>query len=354
MAKNEDGNFLLLPARHSGDIHSIKSMKTFFATCLLSLTSLNTCLAASASIMDELISESNLQSYYKNYLAAFSVNDLALKMAEADISTYFSYFGSIYLSRFSLLRQMKKYDEAYTAALKTKEIFSTDPQKDGEDYSLLLRDMAEMLMEQGKYAAAEKFALQAVENLEAKRSRDELLVPDLYRVLSRIYVKLGKPEQAVLVLKKAVDFSDPKSAMGAGQQSSSLEELAEVYRASGKKDLAELAGKKSEAIGHQIAMVSQVRVESPKNYAAASLDKNSCALPVYPQEALQKQLRGSTTYRFLIDESGAIAAKYISISSGSDLLDATTLQAYARCKFSPARQDGKALRSWYTGRFIWN
>ncbi|MFZ6778824.1 TonB family protein [Undibacterium sp. Ji83W] len=298
--------------------------------------------------------EATLQAHYKNYEGALKVNDLALKMAEANKSTYFTYLGSIYGFRFHLLKDLKKYDEAYIMALKTKEIDSTDPAKDGVNYSMLLRDIAEMLMEQGKYAAAEKFAFEAVENLESKGPKGEFLMPDLYRVLSRVYVKLGKLEQAVLVLKKAIAFSEQHGKEGTGQKSASLDELSKVYRALGWTDLAELAYKMSNEAKPPMGYISVVGPQSPKNYSPATLDGKSCTLPEYPQEALQRQLRGTVKFRFLIEESGDISAKYISISSDSLLLDSAALQAFSKCKFYPATQDGKAIRSWYSGQFIWN
>jgi len=300
------------------------------------------------------MAEASLQSYHKNYAGALRVNDLAIKMVEENKSTYFSYLGSVYQHRFYIFEYLKQYDEAYNMALKTKDIFSTDPAKDGSSYAMLLRDIAEMLMKQGKHAAAEKFAFEAVEHLESKGPKGELLMPDLYRVLSRVYVNLQKLEQAVLVLKKAVDFSDPNNKEGLGQKSASLAELSKVYRALGQTDLAELAGKKSNEIKPPMGYFSVVSAPRPKNYSPATLDGKSCTLPKYPEEALQKQLSGTAKFRFLIDENGGIAAKYISFSSGSVLLDTASLQAFSRCKFSPEMQDGKVTRSWYSGQFVWN
>ncbi|MFZ6642335.1 TonB family protein [Undibacterium sp. TC4M20W] len=335
-------------------MNSIKSIKSFFAICLFWLASSNACLAASSNILDELMYEANLQTYYKNYAGALRANDLALNIAEANRSTYFTYFARLYENRFHTLQNMKRYDEAYATALKTKEILSTDPAKDGANYSNLLREIAEMLMEEGKYAAAEKFAFEAVENLESKGTDDELIMPDLYRVLSRAYVKLGKLEQAVSVLKKAVAFSNQQGKTSSLQKSASLEDLSKVYRTLGRTDLAELADKENSKIEHTITMVSNVRVERPKNYSPVAFDRNSCTQPKYPEEALQQQLRGTAKFRFLIDENGGIAAKYISVSSGSVLLDTATLQAFSRCKFSPEMHDGKAMRSWFSGQFVWN
>ncbi|MFZ6732007.1 TonB family protein [Undibacterium sp. Ji42W] len=333
-------------------MHTTKSMKLFFTLCLLALSSMHICLAKN-NILDELLNESNSQRLSKNYPGALRANNLALAVAEENKASYFSYFGSIHAGRFLILHQMQQYDEAYTAALRTKEIYSTDPEKDGAYYSFLLNELAEMLMEQGKYKAAEKFALESIENMELKGSTQAQQLPRLYQTLSDIYINLGQLDQAVLILKKSIIFSKKWGIDAATQTSEALIALSKVYLALGQTDLAEQALQEKKELKFGTGYISVIRAQPAKKYSPATLDGKTCSPPQYTAEALQKSLHGTAKFRFLISETGEIAAKYISTSSGSLLLDTATLQAFSTCKFSPARENDIATRSWYSGQFAW-
>ena len=331
------------------------------ATALLALTSFQVCHAEDDFILrqriSELENETLFQAQSKNYTAALNVNELAIAVVEPNRNLYPSQLANIYFERFRILRQIGQFDGAYIMAMKAGEMQKKIPSSDGINYSLVLRELAEMLAGQGKLATAEKFSLDAVKHIEGKPGRDTIDTSSYYLQLSKIYVRQEKFDQAELVLNKALAAAgraiDPKSEWAARAQVETLTELSKLYAAQGKTAQAQQADKQRSEIVLPSTMATLTYVKPDGAYVPVRVSDARCKKPKYTDQALQQAMQGTTRFRFLVDEKGDIVERYVSASSGFHELDMATLKSYAKCDFFPATSGGKAIRAWYSGEFAW-
>ena len=99
-----------------------------------------------------------------------------------------------------------------------------------------------------------------------------------------------------------------------------------------------------------------VQAQAPAAPAAKSpalADFNKCAKPVWPKEALRRELQGTVTMEFKIDADGSVAESRVLKSSGSPLLDEAARFGLAKCKFHPNTLDGKAQPTWMKIQYVW-
>jgi protein TonB len=69
-----------------------------------------------------------------------------------------------------------------------------------------------------------------------------------------------------------------------------------------------------------------------------------CPSPDYPERARLRNLEGRVVMIADIGPDGAVLDVRLQTSSGHDLLDRAALEAVRRWRFSPAREDGRAVR----------
>jgi len=87
----------------------------------------------------------------------------------------------------------------------------------------------------------------------------------------------------------------------------------------------------------------------PVHYAARDLDVYPQPLnriePAYPQTALAGEIGGSVTLLLLIDESGRVSNASVVDAFPPDVFDESALRALAATAYSPAKKNGRVVRS---------
>jgi len=84
-----------------------------------------------------------------------------------------------------------------------------------------------------------------------------------------------------------------------------------------------------------------------------AMPKIPCDKPVWPQEALRRELKGTVIMKFLIDVDGRVLEKEIMKSSGHEILDLAALDATARCTFIVSPQSGQLDKEWVMLQYVW-
>jgi TonB family protein len=79
----------------------------------------------------------------------------------------------------------------------------------------------------------------------------------------------------------------------------------------------------------------------------------SCPKPEWPRESLRFEQLGKVTMAFLIGEDGKVQDAVITETSGFPLLDAAALEGVAKCRFKPAKTDGKLQAAWLKMQYVW-
>lgn len=72
--------------------------------------------------------------------------------------------------------------------------------------------------------------------------------------------------------------------------------------------------------------------------------------PAYPQAARKARWEGSVVVRLLIDTNGSVASVTVRQGSGYDVLDQAAVQAVKNWRFSPAKEQGVPVTSFYDAR----
>lgn len=72
---------------------------------------------------------------------------------------------------------------------------------------------------------------------------------------------------------------------------------------------------------------------------------------IYPREAVNKNIEGKATVKFLINADGDVEKVFLKISSGSEILDSATVKYARKLKFLPAQANGKSINIWMTMSF---
>jgi len=86
---------------------------------------------------------------------------------------------------------------------------------------------------------------------------------------------------------------------------------------------------------------------------AAAYD-GGCRKPEYPRSALNAGAAGVSLLGFLIAADGSATQSTILSSSGNTEMDEDARDAFMRCAFKPATQDGKPIDSWVRVMYVWS
>jgi hypothetical protein len=78
-----------------------------------------------------------------------------------------------------------------------------------------------------------------------------------------------------------------------------------------------------------------------------------CQKPIWPKEAIRKELTGTVTMKFLIDGDGRVLEKELVKSSGHEILDSAALEATARCKLTVAPMNKNSEKEWVMNQYVW-
>lgn len=73
--------------------------------------------------------------------------------------------------------------------------------------------------------------------------------------------------------------------------------------------------------------------------------------PVYPAEAVKRNIEGKVTIKLYVDEKGDIKNMIVGNSSGSAILDSATTNYAGKLKFTPALANGKPKNVWVSMTF---
>jgi TonB family protein len=96
-----------------------------------------------------------------------------------------------------------------------------------------------------------------------------------------------------------------------------------------------------------------LRDPSPQAQGSPRMVFQGCT-PDYPAESLRLEEQGTTTLRFVIDETGGVVEAVMVASSGSPRLDEAALLSLRRCMFRPARgPDGAPIKAETRVEYIW-
>jgi TonB family protein len=79
----------------------------------------------------------------------------------------------------------------------------------------------------------------------------------------------------------------------------------------------------------------------------------SCGKPVYPAQALERKIEGTSTIRFLLSPEGKVLESRLESSSGDASLDEAARSALSQCTFTPPLYNGKPVRAWTAVRYVW-
>ncbi len=90
----------------------------------------------------------------------------------------------------------------------------------------------------------------------------------------------------------------------------------------------------------------------PPNLRGA-MPRMPCEKPIWPKEALQKELEGTVAMKFLIDADGRVFDKAIVKSSGHAILDVAALEATARCTIEVSPPVGQQKKEWVLIQYVW-
>ncbi len=83
------------------------------------------------------------------------------------------------------------------------------------------------------------------------------------------------------------------------------------------------------------------------------LDFTTCAKPLWPAGDLKAKHTGTVTLGFSVTEAGAVAGSRIVKSSGFAGLDEAARTGIAKCRFKPARENGKPAAADVQVQYVW-
>ncbi len=93
--------------------------------------------------------------------------------------------------------------------------------------------------------------------------------------------------------------------------------------------------------------------KAPDVRTKAVADFNTCAKPVYPQEARRFEQTGTVMLSFLIGTDGKVADSKILKSSGFRSLDQAAVVGISKCQFKPATLNGVPEQAWMQMQYVW-
>ena len=110
------------------------------------------------------------------------------------------------------------------------------------------------------------------------------------------------------------------------------------------------------ALGSAIACLSFMGglcLADPAPAVQKVLPSAKCIKPEYPSRSLTEQEEGTVTLGFLISVTGEVIDSRIERTSGYRRLDERARTAIAKCEFHAKQEDGKAVQSWQTVKYVW-
>lgn len=83
------------------------------------------------------------------------------------------------------------------------------------------------------------------------------------------------------------------------------------------------------------------------------LDFSTCAKPTWPADDLKAKHTGTVVLGFSVTEAGAVADSRVVKSSGFPGLDEAARTGISRCRFKPAKTNGKAAAADVQIQYVW-
>lgn len=109
-----------------------------------------------------------------------------------------------------------------------------------------------------------------------------------------------------------------------------------------------------------LALTAHAQTSAPDAPTSPSADAQQtppprrCSKPEYPKDALRANATGVSTIAFLIGVDGDVRDMKVLKSSGNASLDGAAMTALAKCRFKPARDNGKPVESWQPVQYVWS
>lgn len=106
--------------------------------------------------------------------------------------------------------------------------------------------------------------------------------------------------------------------------------------------------------GKKIDLPKPARAPVPAaaaNYMQSRRVTDSCTLPDYPAEVVEKDAALAVTLEYVVDPEGQLRAVHLAQPSGFSAFDGALLQAFKACRFIPALKDGKPVEQTVTQTF---
>lgn len=92
---------------------------------------------------------------------------------------------------------------------------------------------------------------------------------------------------------------------------------------------------------------------APMVISTAILDWNSCPRPTYPPEALNAMEQGTTVLRYVVRTDRTLVEPLVERSSGYERLDRAAVDAFSKCRGTPAFVNGLPVTSYTRINFNW-
>ncbi|PXX45146.1 TonB family protein [Undibacterium pigrum] len=287
----------------------------------------------------------------QQYPLAFDLNKQALLLAEKEQDTYPERVIEVLNQQANFYENLKQLKQAEAVLLRVIAIQEKVPALAGRERARTLNRLGNMHFSGNDYKSAEISLLQAIKILQSAYGEEDTGLIGNFALLGDIFLAQGRLEEAETTLKRAVTLNEKQSNDKVYWEQSILRTLEKIYRLTGRDDLAKETAAKFANIKPS-AFITNVKPDG--KFKNANLRQDSCKKPEYPREALMYELQGRVQFRFLITETGSIAAKYISQSSGWKVLDDAAFNALSLCKFDPASLNDKSVTSWLGYQYVWS
>lgn len=95
------------------------------------------------------------------------------------------------------------------------------------------------------------------------------------------------------------------------------------------------------------------QAQQPPQPDPQHLPPQDCTPPVYPQEALQARITGTSMMAFLVGSDGTVRESRLLKSSGYAILDQAAEAALRLCRFKPALKNGHTVAAWQPVQYAW-
>ncbi|MGB8320460.1 MAG: TonB family protein [Ignavibacteriaceae bacterium] len=118
------------------------------------------------------------------------------------------------------------------------------------------------------------------------------------------------------------------------------------FKEFGEKDFVLFKGKKPVKISYKAIVVDQNTSVSNQVFSFTKPEIINGDHPVYPSEAVKKNIEGKVKVRFLISKEGDVDRVIIEKTSGSEILDSAAVDYINKLKFTPAKENGLTRSIW--------